>query len=162
MKSSSTLSDKAKPQAGPEDRAYAFLQDRRSGVLSTVDVVAGRPHASVIYYSVAPDRTIRFLTKENTRKAWNLSDGGPVMFVVYDEHEQAVVQISGTAIQVEGAAETHRQFMRTLRASLATSDSAVPPVAKIEAGDYVEYAITPEEIRFAEYKRRRLDSFKLT
>jgi len=152
-----TYFDTQDPVAFPEfvntnDRILHFLSAHKTGVLSTVDP-NGSPHASVIYYSIDSFFTIRFQTKRRTQKNINLSNNNHAALVVFDEPSQTTVQITGVASEITDEAKASRVFRTTLRASLGTSQSGIPPLAKLNAGDYVAYELKPQDVRMADYGR---------
>ena len=142
-----------KTNVTPKEQALDFLQKHKSGVLATVSADTS-PHASVIYYSAHPDFSLTFLTKNRTRKSNNLASNNQAMFVVYDEASQTMVQITGLVSEIKSEEETHGIFMNSLRSSLHASNSSVPPISKLDAGEYVAYRINPTEVTWSAYKRR--------
>ncbi|MBL8160084.1 pyridoxamine 5'-phosphate oxidase family protein [Candidatus Saccharibacteria bacterium] len=141
----------AHEDVAPEERIRTFLQEHKTAVLATVNA-RGVPHATALYYALDDEYTIRFLTKRGTRKSSNLVQNPQVSLVVFDEGRQISVSIAGQAVRVRGEVETHEAFLRTLRASLHTADSAIPPVSRLDAGDYVAYELRPAEIRMQTYR----------
>lgn len=131
-------------------RIIEFLKGHYTGVLATVSR-HHKPNATAIYYYVDDSGEISFLTKRLTRKVEDLQMNNCVMLVVYDESEQTVVQIDGIASEITDEKEAHQAFRNTLRASLHTAESAVPPVTKLDAGDYVAFKIDPTEMHIAVY-----------
>jgi general stress protein 26 len=141
------------------ERILSFLNEHKVGVLSTVDP-NNMPNATVIYYSIGPSFTVRFLTKKGTRKSYDIRHNNNVVLVVFDEASQTTVQITGPASEISNEHETHKVFRNTLRASLHTSQSGIPPIAKLHAGDFIAYKIKPQEVRMAVYARPDKDGFE--
>lgn len=136
---------------GTEDqnKVLEFLKEHYIGVLASV-TEEGEPHASAIYFTVYEDLSFSFTTKRSTQKYKNISANPKIMLAVYDGKTQTAVQLGGTAVEVTGEAELQSIYAGTLRATKATSDDIVPPIAKI-SGMYVAYKVSPDTIRYSEY-----------
>jgi len=135
-----------------EERAsiVEFLHTHPLGVLATVDE-DGNPHASPIYFSVDGDMNISFTTKLETQKSKNIARNKMVMLVAYDSENQAAVQAKGPAVEVKDPAKRLEIYHGTLRGAKITGEDNVPPIAKINAGPFAAYTITPEDIWLSEY-----------
>lgn len=131
---------------------YDFLHMHPVGVLASADP-NGDPHGAVIYASVAENFDITFTTKRDTKKHENLQFNPRVMIVIFEEHSQTTVRITGVAEQVKDEKEATKIFRSTLKAAIETSESGVPPVSKIYAGPYIAYRVQPSEIRMAVFIR---------
>ncbi len=136
-----------------EERIRKFLSSQKTGVLATVSP-DGTPDAAALYYRTDKTFVVRFMTKRFTRKSGNLAYNKQAVLVVFDEPSQTTVQIRGEVSEITDEDESHAVFMESLRASLHTADSAIPPVTKLAAGNYVAYQLQPTEIKMACYKRR--------
>jgi nitroimidazol reductase NimA-like FMN-containing flavoprotein (pyridoxamine 5'-phosphate oxidase superfamily) len=139
--------------SSPKQRIYNFLKQNRVGVLATVDL-DNNPHASAIYYAIDSTFVVSFLTKAKTKKHANLEHNNRAMLVVYEEKTQTTVQISGKASEITDSRQSHEIFRNTLRASLHKAESAVPPVSKLNAGEYIAYKLEPDEVTMVTYKQR--------
>lgn len=129
---------------------YEFLKQHPVGVLATVDP-SGNPHASAIFLGIDNQLNITFTTKRGTEKHANISGHNTVMLAVYDAANQATVQASGKAVEVTNQQEVIDIFRSTLQATRKTGKDEVPPIAKISAGPYVAYRITPDNIWLTAY-----------
>lgn len=133
-------------------RAKKFLMTHTSGVLATT-CPDGTPHASVVYYTL-DNGAITFITKTHTQKSENLQHDGRADFVVYDEKSQTVVQLTGRAQTIKDSTRSSQVFRNALKASLHTAGSAIPPISKLPAGDYVAYQLRPNKARIVTYNQR--------
>lgn len=131
-------------------KIYEFLKQHPVGVLATVDP-DGNPHASTIFFSADDQLNITFTTKRGTEKHANINNHNTVMLVTYDAANQSAVQASGKATEVTDQLEALDVFRGTLQATQKTGADEVPPIAKISAGPYVAYKITPDNIWLVEY-----------
>jgi nitroimidazol reductase NimA-like FMN-containing flavoprotein (pyridoxamine 5'-phosphate oxidase superfamily) len=134
------------------DRMYNFLHKQLIGVLSTV-TPKHEPHAAVIYFSVDPSLIIRFTTKKGTRKHANLQHDGHVMFVCYEGSSQTEIQVTGKAVKITEKEEEDAAFDGMLQASMKVSKEGVPPLTKLEAGNFESYRIEPTQINMEVYGR---------
>lgn len=131
-------------------RLWKFLRENSVGVLATVDA-DGDPHAATLYYTTDKPFSIWFVTKKATKKHDNLSRNERTMFVVYDAQTQTSVQVIGVAKKVTDTARSQQVFADVLSISAETSDSKVPPISKLLAGDYITYELEPKQIRMASF-----------
>jgi general stress protein 26 len=131
-------------------KIIGFLASHPVGVLATVDA-AGDPCASTIYIGVDADLNITFTTKRDTAKHTNISKHPAVTLVVFDAPSQAMLQISGKAVEQTNPEAAQTIYKGTLHAAQRTGEDVVPPVAKIAAGPYIAYVIHTDNIRMSEY-----------
>lgn len=133
-------------------RMLNFLNDHKSGVLATVSLDS-MPHASVIYYHIDNSFAVTFLSKARTQKSEDIKQNSHALLVVYDEVSQTTVQVQGVVTEMTDSKEVTHVFRNTLRSSLNSSEAGIPPIAKLNAGQYVAYKLQPSEIRMAVYAR---------
>ena len=131
-------------------RTYNFLQNHPAGVLATVDP-NGDPHAAVIYYSTDESLTVTFLTKDGTKKSDNLAHYNHAMLTVFDEKLQTTVQVTGIVTKITSDTEISQLFRSMLRASLHHGRSAVPPITRLQKGQFVGYRLKPVQVRLSAY-----------
>jgi general stress protein 26 len=133
-----------------DEQALDFLKDRPAGVIATVGP-NGDPHAAVIYYAIDDAFAVTFLTKRGTKKSDNLVHHNHAMLVVFDLPSQTSVQIAGKVEEITDKSEVQQVFRDTLRASLHSGRTAIPPIVKLHAGTFVAYKLTPVRVRLAAY-----------
>jgi hypothetical protein len=133
-------------------RIFDFLQANPIGVLSTVNPNA-EPHGVVIYFTVDKQFSINFLTRSETRKHDNLEHNNCVMLTVFEPRAQAVVQVTGRAYKVTNSRSINALAGSILGIGRQTSSGGLPPIIKLEAGDFVAFQIVPVQIRMAVYAR---------
>lgn len=129
-----------------------FLEKHPVGVLATSDA-SGKPSAATVYYKADDQLNIYFITKDGTAKHRNLQANSQASFVVYEAKTQTTVQANGTVELIEDAGRFQDIFASILQSSVATSGTAVPPIAKLTAGSYVAYRLRPKMVRMAVYIR---------
>jgi uncharacterized pyridoxamine 5'-phosphate oxidase family protein len=134
------------------ERIHDFMKKYPIGVLSTV-TPSGSPHAAVIYFSVDDKLTLRFTTKKGTRKHKNIQHDSHVMFVCFDAKSQTEVQVAGKATLITNTDEENLAFDGMLQASLHASKEGVPPLNKLDTGEFEAYRIEPSKITMEVYGR---------
>jgi general stress protein 26 len=139
--------------------AHDFLKNHRVGILATVSP-DGDPYAAAIYFTVDPSFNVLFLTKTRTKKADNLEHNNHAMLVVYEPSTQTTVQLTGLVSKIDDILETNQVFSDIINASIDTSGDTVPPIAKLDEGDYVAYRLRPNEIRMAVFAHATSGSYK--
>jgi len=143
---------------GPADlsdrrqRMYNFMHNHPVAVVSTTDP-DGNPHGAVIYYAVEKSLTVRFLTKQQTRKYDNLKHNSHMMLTVFDPRTQTTLQYEGVAVERGGQNATNEVATELFETPLKTSDSGLPPLAKLQAGPFTTFRVEPVQIRMAIYGR---------
>lgn len=133
-------------------RIYEFLKQNQLGVLATVDPNCN-PHATTIYFSIDREFNVTFITKNETKKHDNLIRNNHAMLIVYEPVSQTTVQITGVAKTIGNKVEAAQVFIDTLKTSRATSESGIPPISKLYAGEYIAYKLKPVQIRMAVFMR---------
>jgi len=146
------LSRKAARFGDRQQRIYDFLKDQHIGILSMV-TPDNNPHGVVVYYTVDDNFVVHILTKTGTRKYDDLTHNGHVMLTVFEPHSQATVQLTGVALERAGADDINKVAGAIIGAALQTSDSALPPIVKLQAGVFTTFQIEPVQIRMAIYAR---------
>ena len=131
---------------------HDFLKSQAVGVLTTVSP-RNKPHGVVVYFSIDEKFGMYFMTKADTEKNKNIKHNNQVMLVVYEASSQTTVQVTGHAVNISDLPEGHKVFADTLKSAQQTSDSAIPPISKLDAGRYYAYKIVPEQIRMAVFAR---------
>lgn len=130
-------------------QALSFLHGHRTGVVASV-TKDGKPHAATIYYYVADDFSIYFLTKVSTKKYQIHKETQRVAFVVSDEQIPQTVQIEGTIEEVS----PENQDMKILAnlTEIITMNATYPaPLTKLGNSGVVLMKIVPTWLRFADF-----------
>lgn len=130
--------------------AHDFLKKHKVGVLATVSP-DGDPYAAAIYYIVDSALNISFLTKTGTKKADNLEHNNHAMLVVYEAESQTTVQVTGSVSKITDNTEINEVFSQIVYASVDASKTDVPPILKLDEGEYVTYRLTPTQVRMASF-----------
>lgn len=145
---------KIQSTSSPEtiDIVNNFLQTHHSGTLATADGAAN-PHAAVIYLTFNEDYTFSFITKTETQKYKNIEENKNVALVIYDEKEQASVQIVGHVEVIDDKDEMQKTLNKSFRYSAEISRRELPPLEKLFAGEYTALRLIPQAIKMAVFAR---------
>jgi uncharacterized pyridoxamine 5'-phosphate oxidase family protein len=133
-------------------RIYDFLQENSVAVLSSVDP-NGNPHGVVIYFMVDANFVIHFLTKKGTRKYDDLIHNNHVVLTAFQPQTQTTVQVTGLATEREGRNAIKEISGAIFGATLRTSGSGLPPIVKLQEGNFTTFSIKPIEAHMAVYAR---------
>jgi hypothetical protein len=131
--------------------ALNFLQEHPLGVLTTLSG-AMLPESSAVYFAAKPDLSCLFTTKTRTRKFANIENGSPAVLFSFSEDHLASAELRG---RVEVVLDT-MEIAHAIEAmnGVVSSRKAgywVPPIAQIEAGEYVVCRLIPEAVRFSRF-----------
>jgi len=140
------------PLGERQRRIYNFLSNNRTGVLTTVDP-NGEPHGTVIYYTIDDRFNVSFLTKTGTKKYDNLTKKNHTVLVVFESSSQTVAQIIGKANEIKDSYAVNEVAADVFKTSLSHSESGLPPLIKLEAGEYTAFTIEPDQIRMATFAK---------
>lgn len=105
-----------KTRSAPTDlttRLRAFLSENTTFTIATVSDM-GAPHACDLFYAHGDDLTLYFLSDPKTRHVQNLMLGRHVSVTIHGQsrgwEDIRGIQLEGTAVRVEDAAERARGF----------------------------------------------------
>jgi|GEM_PF-4868967 len=131
-----------------QEQALAFLKTQVVGVLATASL-DGAVYSSVVYFSVADDFTITFITSHHSKKFQNINLNPRVSFTVGTGPAYREVTIQGTAHAVGGEAE-REQMLAKIAERIPTPMREWPIFAlkSLADGGTALIQITPESISF--------------
>jgi general stress protein 26 len=137
-------------------KVHAFLRHHPMGVLSTVSA-EGKPWGAAIYYVSDEDFNFYFVTRVETFKYQNLDKNPFAALTIADLDSQTTVQASGPITKIP--AEDYIDIVFTKLAKVRPKDDPqwVPPLSKIQAGNYMPLRLTPSKLQYANYKDQKSD-----
>ena len=130
----------------------AFLQTNPVGVLATT-TLTNKPHAAAVYIVADDLLNLYFITKQDTQKNRNLSANHQVALAAYNADSQTTLQTEGTVEIVTDAEHRNQIFADISNIALRISKSGVPPTARLIAGAYIVYKLTPSSMRLASFSQ---------
>ena len=135
------------------DPGYAkimgYVERNPAAVLSTTG--SDGPHGSVIYVVPASHGTLCFVTKNKTKKYANLAEHPLVSLTIFNEKESSTLQAVGSAYTADSL-ELKEFVMDKMRKAHAMMADWLPPVTKLNGGEYVVIGIELTYARLAEYQ----------
>ncbi|HSX05854.1 MAG TPA: pyridoxamine 5'-phosphate oxidase family protein [Candidatus Saccharimonadales bacterium] len=140
-------------------RIYDFLKAHPVGVLSTTDP-NGDPHGVVVYFMLEADFTLHILTKTGTRKYDNLKHNPHTMLTVFSAAPQITVQVTGVATEMPGSDVINMVAGAIFGVNAQMSDAGLPPLVKLDAGDYTTFTIQPLQMRMAVYADKEAGGYE--
>jgi nitroimidazol reductase NimA-like FMN-containing flavoprotein (pyridoxamine 5'-phosphate oxidase superfamily) len=129
-----------------------FLKNNHVAVLATANKETATPHAASVFFATDSQLNLYFLTKENTTKSKNLATNPQAAMVIYEAEILKTAQILGTVSPVKNDAMMQKALRIMAKYSKQVSGTQTTPISKLDAGDYILYALTPQSIRLGDYK----------
>lgn len=137
-------------------KIIAYIYENPIATLSTVSE-DGTPHGAAVY--VCPDNekhVVYFLTKNETEKYTNIQKNDAVSLTIVNPGENSTLQATGKAFTVHDSQALDAVTRRMVRANpLATQ--WLPPVSRLEAGQYVVVGVKLTRARLAEFNGMELN-----
>ncbi len=138
---------------------FEELSARHVATLGTIEH-DGTPHLSVVYYDVSNQFEITFATKKKTLKHKNIQKNNNIKLLVFDEHTQLTVQVSGKTEVIKNDKQKLSVLDKMFELS-SSDDFQEPPISKLYAGDYIAYRVTPKRITMALFMRPQTGSYDM-
>jgi len=132
------------------EKIAEYINDNPIATFCTVGA-DGSPYGAVVY--VCPDQekpVIYFLTKNRTKKYSNIQAHDAVSLTIVNPGQNSTLQANGTAFTVRDSHALDMITKKMVRAKPSASDW-LPPVSKLEAGQYVIVGIKVTHARLAEF-----------
>lgn len=127
--------------------------------IATVGTIGedGAPHGAAIYvYPEQEKHVVYFLTKNGTRKYINIQANDKVSLTIVNPQENSTLQATGKAFTVHDSGALDAITKQMVRANPLASEW-IPPVSKLEAGQYVVVGIKLIHARLAEFAGMELN-----
>jgi uncharacterized pyridoxamine 5'-phosphate oxidase family protein len=128
--------------------AWRFLDEQPHGTLVTLDS-EGKPETAAIFFFVREDFSCFFVTKIGTRKYKNLAQNHTGVLFVYSDDELTSIELKGR-LEIEHDTKEILASIVQFQTEVQSRSASywVPPIAQIEAGEYVVCKLIPEVITF--------------
>lgn len=132
------------------ERIARYIDNNPLGVLGTVSD-DGWPHGAVVYVFANPQQQkIYFLTKNETKKFKNLTAHDKVSVTVANQAQNSTLQATGQA-SVTRDPQILDMVVKKMARVNSVSTEWVPPVSKLDVGQYTIVQIDLEHARLAEF-----------
>jgi PPOX class probable F420-dependent enzyme len=143
-------------ERGVSPAARDFLKAHELAVLSTLGR-DGEVHAAVVNYLFDKDDCFYILTKAETTKAHDMLANPQVAVTVYDAAELTTTQIQGVAEIEADLEQKTRVFEEIVQPRDYGGDVLLPPSTQLSAGGFITFRITPETIKYRNFKKSQKD-----
>jgi len=127
-----------------------YIGTHPAAVLSTIND-DGTPYGSVVYVGLAGHRQVFFVTKNQTRKYANVSKRPQVSLTFFNDKDSSTLQASGKAFVADDP-KMIDHALDAMKKIHAMQAEWLPPISKLNAGNYVLIGIQLESARLAQYK----------
>ena len=131
--------------------AIEFIESHPLGVVS-VNREGKPPHSAAVFFVTDSKADLYFLTKSGTEKYQDILADDKVSVVFSDLNAQKTLQAEGKAYEVTAEGGTIEEVYKKLsQIKPPGRNDWLPPIFKIEAGDYVVIAIEPNWMRLGDF-----------
>lgn len=130
-------------------KIMGYVDHNPATVLSTVDG-DGRPQGAVIFVCTASNNTLCFVTKTGTKKYHDLTAHPDVSLTFFNERESSTLQAAGRAYVAADNTLVDYVFDKLKKAHAMQADW-LPPVTKVQEGEYAVIGIELSWMRLSEF-----------
>ncbi len=127
----------------------SYIERNPAAVLGTSG--ADGPHGAVVFVIPASHGTVCFVTKNETKKYQNIMEQPLVSLTIFNEHESTTLQATGKAYLADNSTGLKEIVMDKITKGHAMMSDWLPPVTKIEEGEYVIIGIELNHARLTDY-----------
>lgn len=135
-----------------ETKTLDFIAEHPLAVLSTSSEKAV-PHGAAIFAVVDEHFNFYFLTRSRTKKYANLQQKPIAALTFADRDQQITVQVEGTTAEVREATTIDMVFKKLARIRTPNDIDWLPPVAKLQHGNYIVIRLVAQSVRIADFKK---------
>lgn len=137
-------------------KIVSYINDNPIATLGTVGK-DGMPRGAAVYvYADQEKQVVYFLTKNETQKYIDILANDSVSLTIVNPKENSTVQATGKAFTVHDSQALDAVTKQMVRANPHVSEW-IPPVSKLEAGQYVVVGIKLTHARLAEFAGMELN-----
>lgn len=131
------------------EKILQYLSRQRVVALATSDS-NGVLHSAAVYIYAKEPKVWFVVSKQDTKKARNLTKQPRFSAVTYDRQDNSTLQARGVATNEEDP-DVIGDVMSAMAKIYGTGHDWLPPIAKIRAGEYVVVRLDIEWLRFAHF-----------
>lgn len=128
----------------------AFLRKHDSAVVSTVSL-KGDLESATVFFTVADDLKVYFMSKKETRKAKNILENNKISLVVTDKEGFTTVQMNGTAQKVHDPKVATEMINQLVETMAEIKGRWLSPLLKLTAGFASLFEITPTWVKYSDF-----------
>lgn len=127
----------------------AYIDRNPAAVLGTIG--QDGPHGTVIYVISASHGTLCFVTKNQTKKYQNILANPSVCLTFFNDKESTTLQVAGKAYVADNSQGLKEIVIDKVTKAHAIMSDWLPPVIKIQNGDYAVIGIDVTYARLSDY-----------
>lgn len=132
------------------EKIVSYIDSNPLATLGTIDD-AGWPHGAVVYIFADRDQQkVYFLTKNETKKFKNLAAHDRVSLTIANQAQNSTLQATGRASITRDPGVLDMVVKKMARVNSISSEW-VPPVSRLDAGQYAVVQVELEHTRLAEF-----------
>ena len=132
-----------------DEKILEYLAKQKVIVLGTSDQ-HGVLHSAAAYVYARQPKQWFVISKNDTKKARNLISNKRFSAAAYDRHDNSTIQARGLA-SIEEDGDIIGEAMGAMAKIYGSERDYLPPIAKIQAGDYVIIKLDIEWLRFTRF-----------
>jgi len=138
-------------EASPNySKIMEYIDNNPAAVLGSVNA-DGTPHTAVVYVCTASHQTVCFVTKKLTQKYKNILVHPLVSISIFNERDSSTLQATGRAYAVDDP--RMKQYVTDRITKIhALQAEWLPPIDKLEAGEYSMIGVELTSARLAQYR----------
>ncbi len=127
----------------------AYIDRNPAAVLGTIG--QDGPHGTVIYVITASHSTLCFVTKNQTKKYQNILENPSICLTFFNDRESTTLQVAGKAYIADNSQGLKETVMEKITRAHAIMSDWLPPVTKIQNGEYAVIGIEVNYARLSDY-----------
>lgn len=132
------------------------VKDKGSSILDNTAIIStadnkGNVHGSVVHYVLDKDENAYFLTKSETTKVKNIQSNNKVALTIHPSDSLKVLYIEGIAEPISDKELKQQVFEHIVEPRDYLEGTKLPPITKLEKGNYIAYKITATDKTYIDY-----------
>lgn len=134
-----------------EQDALAFLANEKLAVLST-RAEDDSIDATAVYFAVDEHLNFYVMTKTDTRKFRNMKAHPGVSLTIASDEHMKTIEVKGEAEPLEFTVDSENKLAELITKAQGNRGAWMPPVARLQAGEFVILRITPSWLRYGVFQ----------
>lgn len=128
-----------------------FINQHATAVMATVDAES-QPYTSTIYYALAKNNEIYFVTKSQTTKSKNLALNNKAALTILDKDRLIAVNMTGTAREIETYKERDAIMQKVFQVSY-DKQKDYAPIVKLHKGSFSVFQFHPLQAKMTDFSK---------
>jgi len=134
-----------------KQKVKEFIDRHPLGVVA-VNIKHRAPHVRSVFIVADEQLNLYFITRSRTKKYEAIKNDHNVAVTITDLHAQQSMTATGPVTEVTADGTIFEAIFKKLSTIKPPgNDSWLPPIIKLQSGEYVIFQIVPDEMQFAEF-----------